>query len=126
MARETPHPKERDYLFTRLPEFARNIQEHNNRAVRIINGMLEQSRGSAGVRKPANINQTVKEAVNLAYHGDAFARRQCQHDASGAVRGRVRGTACVDPVRRSDARYLESDCECLPGRHTSMSCREGR
>jgi len=45
------------------------IQEHGNRADRIIHGMLMHSRGQGGEKRSVNINQLVTEFVNLAYHG---------------------------------------------------------
>ncbi len=69
LAKETPEQQELSYIVEKLPEFARKIQEHSDRAVRIINGMLEQTRGGKGTRIPTHLNRLVKEYVALAYHG---------------------------------------------------------
>ena len=45
------------------------IAEHGKRADRIVNGMLQHSRGQAGVRQPTDINLLLGEDIDLAYHG---------------------------------------------------------
>ncbi|MGE3542270.1 MAG: sensor histidine kinase [Candidatus Tectimicrobiota bacterium] len=44
------------------------ITEHGQRADRIVHGMLQHSRGQAGVREPTDLNALLAEYVNLAYH----------------------------------------------------------
>ncbi len=63
-----PDPEELDYLWGKLPELACKIDAHGKRAVRIIQGMLEHSRGEKGQRKPTNLNLLIKEYIALAYH----------------------------------------------------------
>ena len=69
LAKEEPDQTELDYIYSHLPECTAKIREHNQRAVRTVNTMLEHSRGSGGIRRPVDLNQLVKEAVSLAYHG---------------------------------------------------------
>jgi len=56
-------------LLTDLEQNARRIAEHGKRADRIVQGMLLHSRGTAGDRRPTDINTVLDESVNLAYHG---------------------------------------------------------
>ena len=61
--------EELDYILTELPGIARDIKANGDRAVRIINGMLEHSRGERGTRRQIDLNVLLEEYVNLAYHG---------------------------------------------------------
>lgn len=45
------------------------IREHGKRADSIVKNMLQHSRGAEGIRLPTNINDLLKEYVNLSYHG---------------------------------------------------------
>ncbi|MCP4550850.1 MAG: HAMP domain-containing histidine kinase [Bacteroidetes bacterium] len=45
------------------------ILQNSKRAESIVKGMLMQSRGKPGVFQLVDINKTIKEYVNLAYHG---------------------------------------------------------
>jgi signal transduction histidine kinase len=45
------------------------IREHGKRADSIVRNMLQHSRGTEGMRLPTNINDLLKEYVNLSYHG---------------------------------------------------------
>jgi signal transduction histidine kinase len=45
------------------------IHEHGSRADGIVKSMLQHSRGGSGKMEPADLNQVVKEFVNLSYHG---------------------------------------------------------
>ncbi|PSL04340.1 sensor histidine kinase [Cecembia rubra] len=45
------------------------IQQNGQRVNRIVTSMLLQSRGNNGVFEPTDINQLIKEYVNLAFHG---------------------------------------------------------
>lgn len=56
-------------LLTDLEQNSRRIAEHGKRADRIVQGMLLHSRGTAGERRPTDINAVLDEAANLAYHG---------------------------------------------------------
>ncbi len=45
------------------------INEHGTRADGIVKSMLMHSRGGSGKMEPTNLNDLVKEYVNLAFHG---------------------------------------------------------
>ncbi|MCX6235633.1 MAG: ATP-binding protein [Bacteroidetes bacterium] len=47
----------------------KKINEHGNRAERIVKGMLQHSRGVAGELLLTDVNVLVEEYVNLSYHG---------------------------------------------------------
>ncbi len=48
---------------------AKKINEHGHRAESIVKGMLQHSRGRSGEFQETDINNIVKEYLNLAYHG---------------------------------------------------------
>jgi signal transduction histidine kinase len=52
-----------------LQQSAGKIHENGRRAVGIVNGMLDTSRGGKGERRSTDINALLKEFVNIAYHG---------------------------------------------------------
>lgn len=56
-------------ILRELPDTARDIKANGDRAVRIINGMLEHSRGERGTRRKVDLHLLLQEYVNLAYHG---------------------------------------------------------
>ncbi|TFV93637.1 GHKL domain-containing protein [Algoriphagus kandeliae] len=45
------------------------VHEHGSRANGIVTSMLQHSRGGTGKKEPTNLNSTIKEYVNLAFHG---------------------------------------------------------
>ncbi|MEX1054996.1 MAG: ATP-binding protein [Rhodothermales bacterium] len=45
------------------------IHEHGRRADRIVQSMLQHSRGGAGERREVDLNRFLEEYANLAYHG---------------------------------------------------------
>lgn len=51
-----------------LKENLAKIQEHGDRAISIIRGILLQSRGKAGEQLPTDVGQLVHEYVWLSYH----------------------------------------------------------
>jgi signal transduction histidine kinase len=51
-----------------LGENLEKIQEHGERAISIIRGILLQSRGKAGEKLPTDVGQLVHEYVWLSYH----------------------------------------------------------
>lgn len=64
-------------ILTDVRQNLAKIHEHGSRADGIVKSMLMHSRGGSGKREPADLNQVVKEYVNLAFHGmragkDAF------------------------------------------------------
>jgi signal transduction histidine kinase len=48
---------------------ATKIRHHGKRADRIVQSMLEHSRGGEGKRTPTDLNKLLDECLNLAYHG---------------------------------------------------------
>ena len=52
-----------------LTSNARKINEHGHRADSIVRGMLAHSRTQAGEMQATDLNALVREAVQLAYHG---------------------------------------------------------
>lgn len=56
-------------LLASLQQNVQKITEHGKRADRIVNGMLQHSRGQPGVRQPTDINLLLGEDIDLAYHG---------------------------------------------------------
>ena len=60
--------EELDDIVADLRENMQKIQEHGERAISIIRGILLISRGKEGVRIPSDIPHIVKEYVWLAYH----------------------------------------------------------
>jgi len=47
----------------------KKIHEHGSRADSIVKSMLQHSRGGDGTLEPTDLNQLVKEYVNLTFHG---------------------------------------------------------
>jgi len=47
----------------------KKIHQHGSRADSIVKSMLMHSRGGSGVLEPTDINELVREYVNLAFHG---------------------------------------------------------
>lgn len=56
-------------ILTDVRQNLAKIHEHGSRADGIVKSMLMHSRGGSGKREPAELNQVVKEYVNLAFHG---------------------------------------------------------
>lgn len=56
-------------ILTDLERNAAKIAEHGKRADRIVEGMLQHSRGRSGERKLTDINLLIEECLNLSYHG---------------------------------------------------------
>lgn len=57
-----------------LEENLKKINQHGNRADRIVKSMLLHSRGGSGKPEPVNFNELVREYVNLAFHGMRAAK----------------------------------------------------
>lgn len=55
-------------ISTDLADNLQKIQEHGERAISIIRGILLQSRGKAGEKLPTDVGQLVHEYVWLSYH----------------------------------------------------------
>src|SRR5690606_20719723 len=61
-----------DSIFEILDNLQQNvvkINEHGKRADSIVKGMLLHSRGKSGEMQKTDINNLLKEYVNLGYHG---------------------------------------------------------
>lgn len=59
-----------DDILSELELNTRKIREHGQRAVGIIDGMLQHARGGKrGDKRSTNVNQLVEEAVRLVHHG---------------------------------------------------------
>src|SRR6516164_7909947 len=58
-----------DETITMLTGNLKKIAEHGRRADGIVKSMLEHSRGSSGERRSVDLNGSIEEALNLAYHG---------------------------------------------------------
>lgn len=59
-----------DDILSELELNTRKIREHGQRAVGIIDGMLQHARGGKrGDKQSTNVNQLVEEAVRLVHHG---------------------------------------------------------
>ncbi len=63
------HKEEVDDILGELDMNTRKIREHGQRAVSIIDGMLQHARGKRGDKRATNVNQLVEEAVRLVHHG---------------------------------------------------------
>jgi signal transduction histidine kinase len=65
-------PKTMENIGTILEDVSRTadkINQHGQRADRIVQGMLAHSRENPGEQQVTDLNQLVEEYVNLAYHG---------------------------------------------------------
>ena len=58
-----------DDILTDIETNLKKIHEHGTRADGIVKSMLQHSRGGSGTMEPVDLNQLVKEYVNLAFHG---------------------------------------------------------
>ncbi|MBC7924506.1 MAG: response regulator [Bryobacteraceae bacterium] len=56
-------------LLDQLEQYVAKIDEHGNRANRIVRGMLMHSRGKSGEREPVDLNSLLTDCVSLAFHG---------------------------------------------------------
>ena len=62
----------KEYLDKNLRQLNQNVQKinvHGKRADKLVRTMLEKFRGEAGKRQLTDINDLLRDAVNLAYHG---------------------------------------------------------
>lgn len=67
--RDATDPADLLVILADLSVNATKIEEHGQRADRIVMAMLEHSRGGGGARQRVDLNALVEEHVNLAYHG---------------------------------------------------------
>ncbi len=62
----------KEYLDQKLKQLSQNVQkidEHGKRADKLVRSMLEKLRGEAGKSQLTDLNDLLRDAVNLAYHG---------------------------------------------------------
>ena len=60
---------ERDEILKDLKSNLDKIEHHSKRADRIVQSMLQHSRGNKGEKQPTDINRLCDEYTDLAYHG---------------------------------------------------------
>jgi signal transduction histidine kinase len=65
----TEQRRDFDDILGELEMNTRKIREHGQRAVGIIDGMLQHARGKRGDKRSTNVTQLVEEAVRLVHHG---------------------------------------------------------
>ncbi|MEA1786055.1 ATP-binding protein [Arenibacter sp. GZD96] len=56
-------------LLNDVEENLKKVHHHGTRADNIVKSMLMHSRGGSGLMEPTNLNELIKEYVNLAFHG---------------------------------------------------------
>ncbi|MDF0554423.1 ATP-binding protein [Kamptonema sp. UHCC 0994] len=69
---ERLEPETNEYiaeLLTDIKENLKKINQHGQRADKIVGNMLLHSRGQSGHWEPTDINSLLTEYINLAYHG---------------------------------------------------------
>jgi signal transduction histidine kinase len=66
---ENKHAAETAAILADIKSNLAKIHEHGSRADSIVKSMLMHSRGGTGKMEPVNLNELVKEYVNLSYHG---------------------------------------------------------
>lgn len=68
-AREEIENSEVSAILDDIDANLRKIYEHGSRADGIVKSMLQHSRGGNGEMEPTDLNELVKEYVNLSFHG---------------------------------------------------------
>lgn len=78
--KEAATDAERTDLTEEIRLSLKKINEHGNRAARIVRSMLQHSREGSGEPELTDVNQLLHEATNLAYHGmrATYKDFQCQ------------------------------------------------
>ncbi len=56
-------------LLDDVAENLKKVHHHGTRADNIVKSMLMHSRGGSGIMEPTDLNELIKEYVNLAFHG---------------------------------------------------------
>lgn len=72
-------PKESEEIFEILGEVESNlkkIHQHGSRADSIVKSMLLHSRGGNGIKEATDLNEMLKEYINLAFHGMRAGKKQ--------------------------------------------------
>ena len=62
-------PVEKEELMADLRESLQKIHHHGKRAEKIVKSMLQHSRQGSGEKELTDLNQLLRDAVHLAYHG---------------------------------------------------------
>ena len=68
-ARVSDLSSELEPLFEDVKITTDKIREHGKRADSIVKNMLQHSRGAEGIKLPTDVNDLLREYVNLSYHG---------------------------------------------------------
>ncbi len=58
-----------DDILTDVRSNLKKIHQHGTRADSIVKSMLQHSRGGSGKIEPTNLNELIREYVNLSFHG---------------------------------------------------------
>jgi signal transduction histidine kinase len=66
---ESPEKVEIKAILKDVVSNQKKIHQHGSRADSIVKSMLLHSRGGNGIKEPTDINQMIKEYVNLSFHG---------------------------------------------------------
>lgn len=66
---ESPEKSEIHAILEDVVSNQKKIHQHGSRADSIVKSMLLHSRGGNGIKEPTNINQMLKEYINLSFHG---------------------------------------------------------
>lgn len=61
--------EELNLLLTDVEANVKKIHQHGQRADSIVKSMLQHSRGGTGIAKPTDLNEAIREYVNLSFHG---------------------------------------------------------
>jgi len=69
LANFTEKSQDVDDILNDIEANLKKIHQHGTRADGIVKSMLQHSRGGSGNMEPVDLNQLVKEYVNLAFHG---------------------------------------------------------
>jgi len=69
LAKLSEQSQDADDILTDIEQNLQKIHQHGTRADGIVKSMLQHSRGGSGNMEPVDLNQLVKEYVNLAFHG---------------------------------------------------------
>ncbi|OBX24581.1 phospho-acceptor domain-containing protein [Gelidibacter algens] len=66
---ESPEKIEIETILEDVVTNQKKIHQHGTRADSIVKSMLHHSRGGNGIKEPTDINELLKEYVNLSFHG---------------------------------------------------------
>lgn len=66
---DNEHATESAEILSDVKSNLKKIHEHGTRANGIVTSMLQHSRGGPGKKEPTDLNDLIKEYVNLSFHG---------------------------------------------------------